>query len=215
MVLEKSWWAVRHLAKIWLLLSCTLSWPALAVIEDAKQILKTLKTLEADYTQQLLGEGDELLQRTEGHLSLSVKPLGLRIQEKEPMRLQVVFDGNILWQYDEELSQAIQYSKHDMLDAPLLALFENPDWDNWQQKTSQSCVDSALRCYDLTPPKQAKTFAGLSIGVNRSSKIIELHLLLPTGEKNSYQLREVKQNQSLPPTIFHFSVPKGVDLMKG
>ena len=212
MVLEK-FWSVALAAVKYGVLVCWMPLATAAVV-DAKGWLEKLNTLESRYTQRLFGESDELLQSTEGQLTLSVRPLGLLIQESKPMHLRVIFDGQTLWQYDEELSQVIQYSKHDMLDAPLLALFDHPNWTRWKQTESTAC-EAASRCYDLMPPSDMATFKGLRIGFSKKGVVSELHLLLPTGERNVYLLDSVFENRPLAPKTFKFSVPSGVDWMKG
>ncbi len=112
--------------------------------------LENLKTISGPYQQQVVSQEGEILSQSTGTLILQVKPIRLMLNETTPVKLRVVFDGKKVIQYDEELQETSEYPLTSAVDAPLLALFQNPHWKSWTVSAR------ANGKYCLTPP-DAKT----------------------------------------------------------
>jgi len=67
-------------------------------------LLKPMHSLSADFTQQIMGQNNNQLQRLTGNLSLK-KPNQLRWNVLAPMPQLVISDGKLVWLYDPDLEQ--------------------------------------------------------------------------------------------------------------
>ena len=194
------------------LLCCCMFSPLWAAEIEPKQWLTQLKTLQADYEQRLIAPEGHVLQDSRGQLMLSTVPLGLAIDEQWPIELKIVFDGQILWQYDIALKQITKYRKDRITDAPLLKLFDHPRWLYWKSRTYDACLESTA-CFQLTPPSSSTQFKHLIAGF-KSGNLSELHIILPTGEQNIYLFQKTRYNTVIPTPVFQFHPPKGVDVLE-
>lgn len=179
---------------------------------DPKQWLIGLKTFSADYEQRFISSEGHVLQDSRGQLMLLTAPLGLLMEEKWPIALKVVFDGQMLWQYDIALKQITKYRKDRMTDAPLLKLFDHPRWVYWKSGLYDACLTSH-ECFQLTPPSSSTQFKHLIVGF-KSGNLSELHIILPTGEQNMYLFEKTRTNPAIPTHVFQFHPPKGVDVLE-
>ena len=79
--------------------------PALA--GDVAQLhlqLSSLKTLQADFEQDVFDEDGTLLQQSRGELMVE-RPNKLRWESREPFHYLLISDGETLWRYDADLEQ--------------------------------------------------------------------------------------------------------------
>ncbi len=186
--------------------------PIFAAAFDPRVYLNALNTLETPYVQDLWTAEGERLHHSEGRMSLSIHPLRLCIEEQRPSVLKMVFDGERLWQYDAELAQVTRYPKHQLGDAPLLALFDKPHWQQWHLEKSHQCRVSK-DCYQLTPDQPSEVFQRIRLGF-KADQLQELQVILPTQERNVYVFQSARLNQAIARHQFQFQVPEGVDLIE-
>lgn len=185
--------------------------PAAHATIEPKSWLGGLKTLSAQYEQSLIAPEGHALQNSRGSLSLATAPLGLFIEESWPIHLKVIFDGQFLWQYDVALKQITKHPKERITDAPLLKLFDKPEWSRWTSRSYDGCLESA-ECFQMIPPQSTTQFKSLIVGF-KSNNLRELHILMPTGEQNIYVFKNAIYNGTLAPHLFQFKPPKGVDVL--
>ena len=88
-----------------LLLSCTTS-HAEQPTEALRNFVAGLKTLQADFEQQVVDEYGRPQQSSSGHMWI-MRPGRFRWDYEEPYTQQIVADGTRLWSYDEDLEQVL------------------------------------------------------------------------------------------------------------
>lgn len=170
-----------------------------------------LRTLQADFDQQVMDGNRQLLQSSQGHMWI-MRPGRFRWDYETPYRQQLVADGDRLWSYDEELEQvtvqpasALLTSTPAMLlsgDKPLASLFsieEAAEAEGKQQVT-------------LIPKSDDSNVTRLQVYF--SGKLLtRIDAEDSFGNTTSFSFTALQRNPELDEKIFSFTPPAGTDVI--
>ena len=170
-----------------------------------------LRTLQADFDQQVMDGNRQLLQSSQGHMWI-MRPGRFRWDYETPYRQQLVADGDRLWSYDEELEQvtvqpasALLTSTPAMLlsgDKPLASLFiieETAGAAGKQQVT-------------LIPKSDDSNVTRLQVYF--SGKLLtRIDAEDSFGNTTSFSFTALQRNPELDEKIFSFTPPAGTDVI--
>lgn len=180
--------------------------------------LKNVKSYEAEFTQTITDDSGKTLTVTEGTLEVD-KPSKFRWKSMSPDQVLVVADGKYIWTYDIELDQVIQNEQKTTLGQSPAALLAgsnidlNHDYDIVIISNAE-CLSNLEVCYKLTPKDEKSNFKVIKIGFNGNEvKSIEMNDALD--QKVKTEFNRVKLNVPMDKALFHFTPPKGVDVIKG
>jgi len=175
--------------------------------------LDGVRSLTADFTQELYGADQRLLETETGTLSLA-RPNRFRWSYVRPTELVVVADGTKLWMYDVELSQVTvapldetvgsspamllsgDRSVRDGFDVVQTYTLDGLDWVKLAPKADASDFTSVLIGFDGNAPQRLELVDGL----NQVTRIVFANVVV---------------NPSLDDGIFRFQPPAGVDVIGG
>jgi len=175
--------------------------------------LDGVRSLTADFTQELYGADQRLLETETGTLSLA-RPNRFRWSYVRPTELVVVADGTTLWMYDVELSQVTvapldetvgsspamllsgDRSVRDGFDVVQTYTLDGLDWVKLAPKADASDFTSVLIGFDGNAPQRLELVDGL----NQVTRIVFANVVV---------------NPSLDDGIFRFQPPAGVDVIGG
>ena len=122
-------------------------------------LLKPMNSLSADFTQQIMGQDNNQLQRLTGNLSLK-KPNQLRWNVLAPMPQLVISDGKLVWLYDPDLEQVvIQSFSDDFMANPISILLGDLDQLNRDFTVSLISDDR----FSLKPKQKNSLFVAIQL----------------------------------------------------
>lgn len=187
-----------------------------------KTRLATLRTLSANFEQQVTAADGHGLQTSAGLMQLA-KPGRIYWVAEPPYEQTVVADGTKIWIYDPDLAQVTVKTLHHQLDNSPAALLVGdsdrlleefkvcviPDAGGPEaQKPETNRIRIVLRplATDSVYTRIELVFAG-----TEPRAIIMTDSL---GQRTDIQLRDVELNQPVDPKLFRFMPPPGVDVFQ-
>lgn len=188
---------------------------------ELKALLSPVTTLQGSFQQTVKTEKGGVLQRLAGKVWLK-KPAQFRweIVGKDP-RL-VIADGKKVWDYDKELEQVtVQKLEKGQTRAPIFFLTGDTnsiDKDfsvsNWTKKTgSNVCMQDSTACFELKPKRKEGSFQWIRIGF-KDKVLKEMEMLDQLGQYSQFIFKDVVLNPNIASSVFQFTPPSGVDVLK-
>lgn len=171
-------------------------------------LLKPMNSLSADFTQQIMGQDNNQLQRLTGNLSLK-KPNQLRWNVVSSMPQLVISDGKLVWLYDPDLEQVvIQSFSDDFMANPISILLGDLDQLNRDFTVSMISDDR----FSLKPKQKNSLFVAIQLSFI-DSVLSRIDYQDNFGQKNQLTLSQVKLNPQFSKTTFVFNIPQAVDII--
>jgi outer membrane lipoprotein carrier protein len=175
-------------------------------VENLKVKLSKLSTFEAQFNQKVTDKTDELLQESSGVLKL-MQPNRLYWEAFEPSENILIADGKTLWHVDPFVEQVIARDQQQAVANNPIILLSNPASNVWQEFTiSQSNKSFTIVAND--PDAQIDKLVLVFEGDILSS--LQLHDRQQ--QISNLTFVEIKQNETLDPSLFIFVLPEGFDL---
>lgn len=177
---------------------------------ELRQYYVATKSLSGHFTQVTVRGDGSVAQRSDGDMAME-RPNRFDWTYDTPYKQKIVADGRHLWVYDEDLEQVTERPLNSALGAgPALLL--SSDYSALQKQFQIS--DEADRGWvRLVPSTKDWDFKWIRLkmagGVPR---VIELRDDL--GQTTRLTLSGLKRNPSLPASLFEFSPPPGVDVIR-
>jgi outer membrane lipoprotein carrier protein len=178
-----------------------------------ERFLKEVRTLTADFHQELWTADQRLLESENGKLSLS-RPNKFLWVYTDPVPLQVVADGTHLWTYDVELQQATVAAFDDTVtSSPAMLLSGDSNVRDGFDVVQTYSLDG-LEWIKLAPKLAGTDFTSILIGFDGN---VPQRLELVDGLKQvtRVEFMNVIVNPKLEDSLFDFHPPAGVDVIGG
>ena len=171
-------------------------------------LLKPMNSLSADFTQKIMGQDNNQLQRLTGNLSLK-KPNQLRWNVLAPMPQLVICDGKLVWLYDPDLEQVvIQSFSDDFMANPISILLGDLDQLNRDFTVSLISDDR----FSLKPKQKNSLFMAIQLRFI-DSVLSRIDYQDNFGQNTQLTLSQVKLNPQFSKTAFVFDIPQAVDII--
>jgi outer membrane lipoprotein carrier protein len=175
--------------------------------------LSGVRSLTADFKQELYGADDRLLETQAGKLSLQ-RPNRFRWSYAKPSELVVVADGKKLWMYDVELAQVTVSPLDDTVgSSPAMLLSGDRDVRD-EFDVVETFTRDGLEWVKLAPKTGAADFRSVTIGFEGSAPR-RLELVDGLNQVTRISLANVAVNPDLSDSMFEFTPPAGVDVIGG
>lgn len=175
---------------------------------DLQAQLARFHSLSASFTDTLTGQQGNT-QTSAGKVWIQ-KPNRFRWQVETPNKQLFVSDGKQLWNYEEDLQQVTVHPLDAQLSqTPLLLLSGKVANVN----KLFTVVDLGSQRYQLTPKQQGGLIKQILLQFV-GNKLRQLRLINTMGQVSTIHFTHVEINTPLPATLFQFTPPKGVDVLK-
>lgn len=175
--------------------------------------LSGVRSLTADFKQDLYGPDDHLIETQVGKLSLQ-RPNRFRWSYTKPTELLVVADGKKLWMYDVELAQVTVSPLDDTVgSSPAMLLSGDRDVRD-EFDVVETFPRDGLEWVKLAPKAGAADFRSVTIGFQGTAPQ-RLELVDGLNQITRISLTNVAVNPELPGSVFEFKPPPGVDVIGG
>lgn len=178
--------------------------------------LGDVRTLTADFEQELWSADRELLQTDTGSLSLE-RPNRFRWTYRDPdapndaAQLVVVADGARLWIYDVELDEVTVTPFEEVGTSPAMLLSGGSNVRE-QFDVVQAMTLDGLDWIKLEPKRSGSDFASVSIGFS-GSEPRRLELVDGLGQVTRIELRNLVVNPEIDDDVFVLDVPPGAHVI--
>ncbi|GJM05687.1 MAG: outer-membrane lipoprotein carrier protein [marine bacterium B5-7] len=181
-------------------------------VDPLKVFLKEFETLQADFTQTLLSEDGEELEKTTGTLYLQ-QPGKFNWHYKKPYVQKIITNGEVLWIYDEDLEQlTIRKFQSDMIEkTPAAIILGNSRLEQHFVQVDLGDIEG-FNWVELTPRDLEAQYKNIRIGfdLKRLGMMIIADNL---GQTTRIDFDDVNKNTKLSPELFNFEIPDGVDVI--
>ena len=153
----------------------------------------------------------QILQKSNGYVMLK-RPGQFRWETKKPMHQVIITNGKKLWVYDFDLKQATEQSvEHDQMN-PAKFLSGNVH-DMLEQFNVVMIPHHGILVFQLTPKKLNQSFRTIGIAF-RYEKLISMQIQENSEQSTRFDFFDSKLNPHLPDSLFEFTAPAGVDVLR-
>ena len=179
--------------------------------ESLDRFLEEAHTLRAEFSQELLDGGGNLIEEASGTFALK-RPNRFLWSYAEPFEQQVVADAANLWIHDVELAQ-ITVSPLDGAIASSPAMLLSGDGqvrDGFE--VAENVRDGLYDWVTLTPIAQGVDFRSIQVGFD-AGELFALVLVDALGQVTSIEFHDVTVNLDIEDEYFQFNPPAGTDVI--
>jgi outer membrane lipoprotein carrier protein len=181
-------------------------------VDPLKVFLKEFETLQADFTQTLLSEDGEQLEKTIGTLYLQ-QPGKFNWHYKEPYVQKIITNGEVLWIYDEDLEQlTIRTFESDMIErTPAAIILGNSRLEQHFIQVDLGNIEG-FNWVELTPRDLDAQYKNIRIGFD--AKRLGMMIIADNlGQTTRIDFNDVNKNTKLSADLFNFEIPADVDVI--
>lgn len=175
--------------------------------------LDAMTTLEGKFSQSLFDEKGEKLEESQGSFALQ-RPGKFYWKTEAPFPQLLVSNNKTIWLYDPDLETVNERPfTDDLQQTPALLLSE--DIDNLRKNftVTYKAGDKNTHRYTLVPKVTDGLFQQLIL-IFAGNELKEFHIQDSLGQLSQFTLSHVKRNQSIDSSLFEFTPPPGVEILR-
>jgi len=173
--------------------------------------IASVRSLRADFEQELWSADNELIEASRGSMALE-RPNRFRWRYDAPFEQLIVADGDRVWIHDVELEQVTVAPLDESQGASPALLLSGDEAVRESFEIVGSFTFDGLDWVELEPALDGADFSAVRIGFSgRVPRRIELTDGL--GQVTRVELLEPVLDPALPPELFEFRPPPGVDVI--
>jgi len=173
--------------------------------------LSGLKTLAADFKQNVYDETGTLLETSEGRLRMA-RPGRFAWVYNAPYRQTIISDGTQLWLYDEDLAQVTVSTVTDTLAGSAAQLLGDDNDPSSHYQISTLPARENLTWIALDPRADSAQYTHLELAF-AGEALARMRLTDNLGQVTELLFENLSRNPVLPADSFDFRVPAGVDVV--
>lgn len=178
---------------------------------DVEKYLSGLATWSADFKQTIDDGHGNVVRSAAGKLYLQ-KPGKFRWDYTEPSEQLILADGKQIWFYDKDLQQAnVRPMDASLANTPAVLLSGGASLSSQFDVTALPPSDG-LEWYQLIPKHADTDFQLVRIGF-RNGDLASMFLADKLNQVTQLTFSNPKRNAKLPPDLFTFVPPPGVDVI--
>ncbi|WP_028775130.1 outer membrane lipoprotein chaperone LolA [Shewanella waksmanii] len=184
-------------------------WASQVVAEDAQALkdkLAALDTLQSQFQQIVTDVNDKLIQQGSGVFALAV-PNQFYWHLQQPDESLIVADGTDVWIYNPFAEEVSVLDLNDAINASPIALLVHRDEQTWQAYQVVQRDD----CFDIKPKSLDASVVKVSVCFNDTT-LTSMELEDQQGNLSQFTLTEQQALADDDRSLFHFTVPEGVDI---
>ena len=164
--------------------------------------LSSLKTLQADFEQDVFDEDGTLLQQSRGELMVE-RPNKLRWESREPFHYLLISDGETLWRYDADLEQLnTEAFSPELAQTP--ALIIGASIAELESRFEVAMNKQGARREFILKPRSPEMFSQMTLRFNKG-KLVGMAMLDNLAQRTEIRLTSPRYNKAIPTGEFHFN----------
>jgi outer membrane lipoprotein carrier protein len=180
--------------------------------ESLDTFTKGLKGLDGQFSQQVFDSKGKRKETSSGRVALSAPRL-FRWEYLKPYPQLIVADGKKVWVYDPDLKQvSVRPQGAEEQNSPLAALIDPQRLDRDFNVKDAGSKDG-LEWLELTPKQDENAgFQNARLGFDKRG-LARMQILDALGQRTEINFSKWKRNPAFTAKTFHFTPPKGVDVV--
>jgi outer membrane lipoprotein carrier protein len=180
-------------------------------LERLRVYLGAMQDLRAEFRQEVIGPGDEIIEQASGSVALS-KPGRFRWNYREPYERIIVADGERVWFYEADLEQVtIRRISAGLGDTPA-ALLTGDESALENFALLRTWIIDGLHWLQLAPVSAEADFATVDIGF-AGDELQRIEFVDRLGQRTRLTLTDIDRTPGLADNEFQFEIPPGVDVI--
>ena len=182
-----------------------------ASIENLKAFLSQTTAAKARFAQIIVDKNLKELQRVTGTMQFQ-RPGKFRWEYHKPYEQTIIGDGAKLWIYDKDLNQVTVRKLDQALgNSPAALLAGNNEIDRIYTLTNLGNQEG-LDWLEAVPKSKENAFERVRLGFGKGG-LEAMELRDAFGQVTIIKFSGLETNPKLPPDTFHFTPPKGADVI--
>jgi outer membrane lipoprotein carrier protein len=179
--------------------------------QAVQEKLNAIHSMYADF-DQIITSGKRQISHSSGSMAL-LRPGHFHWQTRRPMAQRIVADGTYLWVYDVDLEQ-VTVRKQDNSVGGLPGLFLNDDKNTVARDFNVTKIDKTTTArYDLQAKSAKENYQQVKL-LFHSDRLLMIEFFDQLGQHTVVRLKNIKINRPLQLSLFQFTPPNGVDIVK-
>ncbi|HSX84050.1 MAG TPA: outer membrane lipoprotein chaperone LolA [Cellvibrio sp.] len=177
-----------------------------------RKYLDAMTTLQGKFSQSLFGAKGEKLEESQGSFALQ-RPGKFYWKTEAPFPQLLVSNNKTIWLYDPDLETVNERPfTNDLQQTPALLLSEDIDKLRQNFTVTHKEGDKNIR-FTLVPKVTDGLFQQLIL-VFAGDDLKEFHIQDSLGQSSQFMLGNIKRNQPLDASLFEFTPPPGVEILR-
>ena len=189
-------------------------------MDSLEQFVKSARSGKAGFTQVVTApgkEGQTPRSKTQTGTFEFQRPGKFRFHYTKPFEQVIVADGQTLWLYDADLNQVTERAQAQALGSTPAAILTTAtslkalqaDFGLGNQPDSEG-----LEWVLASPKQKGGQLKTVRIGFTPEGQLAALDIEDSFGQRSVMQFKNLQAQASLPASTFHFTAPKGADVLK-
>jgi len=193
------------------LLCCTPMLASASAIDQLHQFLSGTKTAKAIFSQKVINKSGKPGQQASGTMVFA-RPGKFRWEYQKPYSQLIVGDGSKLWTYDKELNQVVIKPMSQALGSTPAALLAGSNDMDKNFKLAEAGEQDGMEWLSAEPKSKEAGFDHMRIAFkNNLPQAMEVRDNF--GQTTVLFFASFERNPTLPADSFHFTPPKGADVV--
>jgi len=183
-----------------------------AAKDPLQHFFSDVYSYQATFKQVVLDEGLNTLQESSGTLWIQ-RPSKFRWDYEIPFEQHIVGDGKLIWVYDVELEQVTVRKMEGALGyTPAILLAGSGKLsDNFTVKPLDK--QGKLKWVQMIPKTKDGGFEDIRLGFE-GDELRQLEMVDGFGQTTRITMADNRENHKIRDSLFRFTVPKGVDVIR-
>jgi chaperone LolA len=183
-------------------------------IEKLKSFIAATHSAQANFTQEVLDQNGKRIQSASGIMQFQ-RPGKFRWTYQKPYEQIIVGDGAKFWLYDVDLNQVTVRKLDAALGSSPAALLSGNNEIERGFTLMENGDKDGLEWLQATPKGkgQDSSFNKILMAFNAQAELVVMELNDMFGHKTVLRFSDMQRNPKLAEKQFHFTPPKGADVL--
>jgi len=181
-------------------------------IEKLKTFIAATHSAQANFTQDVFDQAGKRIQRSSGIMQFQ-RPGKFRWSYQKPYEQLIVGDGEKFWLYDPDLNQVTVRKLDAALGSSPAALLSGNNEIERGFNLVEDVRRDNLDWLHATPKAQDSGFEKIRMAFDAKAGLVIMELFDTFGNKTVLKFTAMQRNPGIPEQEFHFTPPKGADVL--
>jgi len=181
-------------------------------IEKLKTFIAATHSVKANFTQDVFDHNGKNIQSASGFMQFE-RPGKFRWTYLQPYEQLIVGDGEKFWLYDADLNQVTVKKLNAALGSSPAALLSGSNEIEAGFALVEDGSEDGLDWLQAKPKQRDSGFEKIHMAFDAQADLAVMELYDTFGHKTVLKFSALQRNPDLPEGQFHFTPPKGADVL--
>lgn len=181
-------------------------------VEKLKTFIAATHSAQANFTQEVLDQNGKRIQNASGIMQFQ-RPGKFRWTYQKPYEQLIVGDGARFWLYDADLNQVTVKKLDAALGSSPAALLSGSNEIERGFTLAEDGSRDGLEWLQAIPKAQDSGFEKIRMAFDAQAGLVVMELKDTFGHKTVLRFSAMQRNPRLSDQQFHFTPPKGADVL--